>query len=501
MNVAQNLEKSAEQFPSSLAVVFEEQTFDYAAVNAAANRVGSILRGLGVLPGDAIAIFLPNIPDFVFAYFGILKLGAVVVSISSRLRYGEVKFILDDSQPKVIITSSELLGELPLDNGRVIVAVGDELPTGILSLNRLTADASPALQSADATADAPCAILYTSGTTGTPKGVVLSHGNVTSNVDAANLHCGIRQGQRMMVFLPLFHCFGQNAVMNCAIAAGATLILHRQFSPALILESIARNRVTHFYGVPTVFIHLLNMDRSTFDLSSVVYYFSAAAKMPLEVAQRWRQMVGLPIYEGYGLTETSPFSTYNHATDYRLGSVGTAIRDVEIGVVDEHDQRLSPGETGEIIVRGPNIMLGYLHHPEATAQAVRGGWFHTGDIGYMDDDGYVYVTDRLKDMINVSGLKVYPAEVENVIHQHSAVAEVAVYGLPDDTYGESVQANVVLKPDTSVSEEDLIGFCAERIAAYKVPRCIHFVTAIPKSPTGKVLKREIVAQALQSAAS
>ena len=343
--------------------------------------------------------------------------------------------------------------------------------------------------------DAPAAILYTSGTTGTPKGAVLSHNNVISNVAAANHHCGLKHGDKLLLFVPLFHCFGQNAILNCALASGATIVLHRQFVPGEMLESIQQHRVTHFYGVPTAFIWLLNADLTRFDLSSIGYYFSAAAKLPVEIAQQWRERFGLPIYEGYGLTETSPFSSYNHESDYRPGSVGTPIQQVEMQIWDEQNHALAPGQLGEIVIKGPNVMLGYWKRPEDTANAMRGGWFHSGDIGSVDEDGYFYITDRLKDMINVSGLKVYPAEVENVLYQHPAVQEAAVYGAPDELTGEAVWANVVLKRGQQATEEELIAFCGEHIAAFKAPRVVRLGEAIPKNPTGKVLKRLLVAAA------
>jgi long-chain acyl-CoA synthetase len=253
--------------------------------------------------------------------------------------------------------------------------------------------------------------------------------------------------------------------------------------------------VTHFYGVPTVFIWLLNARDIRSELASIQYYFSAAAKLPVEIAQHWRERFGLPIYEGYGLTETSPFSSYNHESEYRLGSVGTPIEHVEMQIWDEQGNVLVPGQLGEIVIRGPNIMLGYWNRPEETANALRGSWFHSGDIGSVDEDGYFYLTDRLKDMINISGLKVYPAEVENVLYQHPAVQEAAVYGALDELTGEAVWATVVLKTGQVATAEELIAFCGERIAAFKVPRVVKLGEAIPKNPTGKVLKRLLVAAA------
>ena len=494
MNIAQNLEIAAVNYPDTSAVIFEETAYSYSDVNERANRYTHALASRGVRFGDRVALLLPNVPHFIFAYFGVQKLGAVAVSINARLKPDEVKFILADSGAVAVITSTELLDNVPSEHRSNLVVVGQEPHNSAAADIDLMAT-SPEYTSRTVAADVPCAILYTSGTTGAPKGAVLSHGNVDSNVAAAIHHCGLRHGDRMLVFVPLFHCFGQNAIMNCAVACGATLVLHRQFIPSEILASVAQNRVTHFYGVPTTYIWLLNAGVASSDLAGVRYFFSAAAKLPLEIAQQWRDLFSRPIHEGYGLTETSPFSSYNHESHYRLGSVGTPIRHVEMQVWDEHDQELPAGVPGEIVIRGRNVMLGYWKRHEETSAAMRGGWFHSGDIGYVDEDGYFYITDRLKDMINVSGMKVYPAEVENVLYQHAAVHEAAVYGVPDDLLGEAVWATVVIKPGYVVTAEELLAFCNERIATFKVPRVVRFDETIPKNPTGKVLKRVLVSNA------
>ncbi|MEH2331109.1 class I adenylate-forming enzyme family protein [Nostoc sp.] len=256
-----------------------------------------------------------------------------------------------------------------------------------------------------------------------------------------------------------------------------------------ILNAIATHQVTMFFGVPTVFINLLNSDLSSYNLNSVRYYFSAAAPMPIEVAQTWQDKYGKVINEGYGLTETSPCASYNHDLKYKLGSIGAPIENVEMKVIDDNGRQVELSELGQIVIRGPNVMLGYWNRPLETAEVIKNGWFHTGDIGWVDEDGFFYIVDRLKDMINVSGFKVYPTEVENVIYQHSSVAEVAVYGVKDAIKGEIVQANIILRQGKIISEEQILKFCSERMAKYKLPCAINFVDFLPKNPTGKVLKR------------
>lgn len=491
MNIAHNIERGHQLFPNKTALIFEEQSFTYEQLDRLANRVTNGLQGLGIERGDRVALFLPNIPEFVISYLGILKLGAVTVSLNVMFKSDEVKFILNDCTAKVLITTKELIKNVPVGDlpelKHILIADG-QAKNGI-SLALLMASAIPKARAIEMERDEPAAIVYTSGTTGFPKGATLSHGNVISNMHSKNRYCGMQPDDRLLLFLPLFHCFGQNAVLNSGLNAGATLVLQRRFEPEQVLETIVNEGITMFFGVPTVFIKLLNTDTSGYDLSSVRYYFTAAAPMPVEVVQRWQEKHNQVIYEGYGLTETSPFASYNHELKYKLGSIGTPIENVEMKIVNFKGMEVQPGESGEIVIQGPNIMLGYWNRPAETAAVIKKGWFYTGDIGTMDEDGYFYLIDRLKDMVNVSGFKVYPTEVENVIYQHPAVAEVAVYGVPDPVKGEIVKANIILEVGQQIAEEELIAFCSERMAAYKIPRAIKFVNSLPKSATGKVLKR------------
>ena len=268
-----------------------------------------------------------------------------------------------------------------------------------------------------------------------------------------------------------------------------TLVLHRRFDRVSVLESIARDGVTMFFAVPTIYIMLLDAGIRAADMAHVRYFFSAAATMPIEVAERWKQVFGKPIYEGYGLSETSPFASYNHEWQHRPGSVGTAIANVELKIVDPLDDEVACGTWGEICIKGPNVMLGYWNRPEETAEALRGGWFHSGDIGYMDQDGFVFIVDRTKDMINAAGFKVWPREVEEVLYQHPAVGECAVYGLADPVKGEVPVAAIVLAAGAGLTTEELERFCRERLATYKVPRTFELVPSLPKNATGKILKR------------
>jgi long-chain acyl-CoA synthetase len=498
MNIAQNVERGARFFPNKAALVFESRSITYQELDCLASRLAGGLSRLGVKKGDRVALFLPNIPEFVISYLGILKVGAVSVSVNAMLKSGEVKFILRDCGAKALVTTEKLRNNVPdqelPDLNYILIAEGKSRQD--ISLEELIAGDHFEPRAIAMNRDEPAAIVYTSGTTGFPKGATLSHGNVISNMYAKNRCCRMQPEDRLLLFLPLFHCFGQNAILNSGLNACATIVLQRRFKPEQVLETIERDRITMFFGVPTVYLKLLAFDTSSYNLKSVRYYFTAAAPMPVEVVQRWQKKYNLTIHEGYGLTETSPFACYNHDLKYKLGSIGTPIENVEMKLVDPNGMEVSPGALGEILVRGPNVMLGYWNRPVETAQVFSDGWFHTGDLGCMDEDGYFYLVDRIKDTINVSGFKVYPAEVENILYAHPAVAEVAVYGIANPLKGEIVKADILLKTEFSVTQEELLEFCSQKLAVYKIPHTINFVEFIPKNTTGKVLKKVLRDQAV-----
>lgn len=498
MNVFDCLERSKIYFGQKEALWFKGAVTSYRDLYQQACHLSSAFRSrLKINPGDRVAIFLPNIPEFVLSYYAAVRLGAVAVSLNVMLKRDEVAFILNDCGAKALVTTRQLLEQVPersaIPRLKRIVCVG-EPEREALRFRDLMSESYSAAPKANLEPGAGAAILYTSGTTGKPKGVLLTHGNLVSNVYATNHHTRTSPSDRLICYLPLFHCFGQNFIMNSAFNAGATLVLHERFHPEEIVESLKTNRVTMFFAVPTVYNRLLALPKIEESFASVRYCFTAAAPMPLEVVRRWRESVGHIIYEGYGLTETSPFASYNHDFFYREGSVGTPIENVEMKIVDDNGAELRPGEVGEIAIKGPNVMRGYYRRREETAQVMRDGWFRTGDIGKMDEDGYFYLVDRAKDMINVAGFKVWPREVEEVLIQHPSIGEVAVVGVPDADTGEAVKAFVVLKEKASAGESEIISYCRDRIAVYKAPRFVEFIDALPKNPAGKILKRELRAR-------
>src|SRR5919106_3192009 len=497
MNIFDSLELANNQCPDKEAVIFKGQSISYRELYHQACRLSAVLsKRFNLKRGDRAALFLPNIPEFIIAYYAIQRLGGIAVSLNVMLKCDEVDFILRDSGAQFIVSVPSLLEQVPdnMPTLKVIISVGETNRSGCVQFSDLLSESAPEITLANLGRDDGAAILYTSGTTGKPKGVLLTHNNLKFNAGATNRSTQMSADDRLLCFLPLFHCFGQNFIMNSAVNIGAALILHERFVPNEILESVLVDRATIFLAVPAVYIRFLTQPNIEKYLQPIRYYFTAAAPMPVEVARRWRERFGKLIYEGYGLTETSPFASYNHHTEYRDGSVGSALDGVEIKVIDDKGDTLAPDEIGEIAIKGPNVMKGYYNRPQETAEAIRDGWFLSGDIGKMDKDGYVYLIDRAKDMVNVSGFKVWPREVEELLAKHDGVVETAVIGIPDPVSGEAVKAFVVKKEGAGLTEPEVIAFCRDRIANYKAPHFVEFVDSLPRNPSGKILKRELRAR-------
>jgi long-chain acyl-CoA synthetase len=493
MNIAQSLERSAYHHPERTALVFRDRRWTYRELDGEASRLAAGLAGLGIQPGERVGLHLPNWPEFVFAYYAATKVGAVPLSLNVTYRAEELRYIVNDGEAAAVVTADPVAAQLPpraaLPSVRHLVRVGTPGP-GEVAFRSLLGEGR--LRARDLDRTETCAILYTSATTGRPKGVMLSHENVVSNVWSTTHHLRMTPGDRGLCALPLFHCFGQNFIMNALLHAGATLVLQERFVLEEFLAAIPAQGITLLYAVPTMYILMLGAELGRYDLGSLRLCFSAAASLPREAERQWKERTGHDIHQGYGLTESSPSACYNHDTAFRPGSVGTPIENVEMRVVDPvTGDPVLDGEPGEIVIRGPNVMKGYFRNPEATAQAVRDGWLRSGDIGYRDADGYYFIVDRVKDMINVSGFKVFPREVEEVLYLHPGVKEAAVLGMPDPVRGEAVRAVVVAREGEAVDPAALQALCRERLASYKVPERVDFIAALPKNPTGKVLKKEL----------
>jgi len=440
---------------------------------------------------------MPNIPAFPVAFYGALLAGAVVVPMNPLLKGREVAYYLGDSGARVLLAWRDFAGEAAkgaADAGAEVIQVDDVDLSSALAGHRATA----APTDADDTDDA--VILYTSGTTGQPKGAQLTHGGLARNagLTAATLLQNSPEDV-MMGCLPLFHVFGLTCGLNATVLAGGTLTLLPRFDAGKALEIIARDRVTIFEGVPTMYAGMLHHpDADSANTTSLRLCVSGGAAMPVEILRGFEEKFGCMILEGYGLSETSPVASFNHPDKVRKpGSIGTPIEGVEMRLIDDEGNTVPDGEIGEIAIRGHNVMKGYWGKPEATAEAMKGGgeagggWFRTGDMARKDSDGYYFIVDRKKDLIIRGGYNVYPREIEEVLHEHPAVAEVAVVGIPHPELGEEVGAAVALKPGASATPEELRAFAKERVAAYKYPRHVWLVDALPKGPTGKILRRDV----------
>lgn len=489
-NLASWLTRQAAERPDAPAITQGELTLTYAALDDASARASTLLAGHGVGPGDRVSLIMPNVAYFPIAYYAILRLGAVVVPTNPLLKAGEISYIWQDSDSRVAVVFATFGPEAELaatDTGTdVIMVVPGEF-------EQLLAGQEPDSAVVRRDPEDSAVILYTSGTTGRPKGAELSHANIGSNVISSVDTLFFATAEDVLFGgLPLFHSFGQTCAMNASVYAGACLALLPKFDPTAALQLVSEQRVTIFLGVPTMYVALLGVeDKERFDTSSLRLAVSGGASLPVEVLRGVEQTFGLTLLEGYGLSETSPVATFNPPDrERKAGSIGVPIRGVQVRVVDADDHDAPVGEIGEIVIRGENIMKGYLNKPEATAEAMRGGWFHTGDLGRVDEDGYLFIVDRLKDMIIRNGFNVYPREVEELLYTHPAVAEAAVVGVTDAMHGEEIAAVVTLKPGASVTEDELRDWTKERIASYKYPRIVKF-GSIPKGPTGKILKREI----------
>ena len=494
MNLARIIRNGASCFPDREAIVFKSRSITYRQLNTAVDRAAYLLRDLGVRPGDRVGLYSENRPEWISLYYGLIRLGAVVVCISAAYRKTELDHLLKDSQPTCVLTSAGLADCLPpresLPEIKDFIII--ESQAALTGLDRPPDNNSVApFPEQDRDSDDPCVILYTGGTTGFPKGAMLTHKNILFTAQNACYHERTDQQDRGLCFLPLYHVFAGNHIMNNLLYAGGTLVLHDGFDLDEIVSSIEVNRVSRLYAVPTIYIRLLNNRDCHSRIRSVAYSFSAATSMPEEIVRQWRDVFGLNIHEAYGMTESSALATFNHLYRHKVGSVGTPAGIVEIRIVDRNDRPVPPGQEGEILISGPNVMKGYFNQPEETAKALAGGWLHSGDVGRIDEDGYLYIVDRLKDMIISGGLNVYPTEVENVLYLHQAVEECAVVGRLDPEYGEAVIAFVHLKQGCDCRSDELIRFCKENMASYKAPKKIIFVEEFPRTPQGKLLKREL----------
>ena len=485
LSLASTLAESALRYPERAAVVCGPDRLTYARLWEQARRYAAFFRRQGIQPGDRVAILLLNTPDFPAAYYGALAAGAVVVPVHALLTADEIGFILNDAGARILVCAAALATA-----GRTACEA-----TGTPFIEAGVPEDEPLAQMTLRDAQDDAVVLYTSGTTGRPKGAVLTQNNLVLNstVSAHDLF-EVTHEDVLLGALPLFHAFGQTCVMNTAFRTGATMVLMPRFDADAALQLMVEREVTIFEGVPTMYIALLDAARKNPARPPLRVCASGGAAIPVAVLEKFEEIFGAPIYEGYGLSETSPVASFNQREFGRkAGTVGCGIWGVELAIANpERDDRielLPCGELGEIIIRGHCVFKGYLNNPEATRAAIVDGWFRSGDLGTKDEDGFITIVDRKKDMIIRGGFNVYPREVEEVLMRHPAVKQVAVIGVPHETHGEEIVAVVCRHEAHDVTAEILIAWSQEHLARYKYPRHVHFIEAMPLGPSGKVLKR------------
>ena len=494
MNLAENLESSAIYFPDRPAIIKADREVSYLEFDQESNCVATALMKLGVQRGDPVALCAPSSYQWLVCYFGILKAGAVAVTLPSTLTKSELNQLLDDARPKILFTVDEKLDDLGDRRDRPylekIISPGGDIP-----YNKLLERGSRSFKAVDLNRKDTAAILYTGGTTGTPKGVMLTHENIKSSVHNVCHFERSNQDDRALCFLPPNHIFAQIHIMNSMIYAGGSVVIQPSFDLDKVLDAIRRHHITKFYGVPTIYYRLLQIGGLKEKLGVVKYCFSAAASMPGEIVREWKSRTHLNIHESYGMTETATMVTYNHYIRHVVGSVGTPVNIVEVQIRDPQGNVLRQGGEGEICICGPNVMKGYLNKPDETKAVFWGDWLRSGDVGVLDEDGYLYIIDRIKDMIITGGENVYPREIEEILYKIPEVGECSVIGLPDKEYGERVTACIVPKrKDWEIDPASLKSFLKTHLTSFKVPKDFIIVEELPKGSTGKILKRELKKQ-------
>ncbi len=511
LNLSMLLEDCVLRYPDNEAYVFNDTSLTFTQINSSVNKLANGLVAIGIKPGDKVAISCFNLPFFPIIYFGILKVGAVVVPLNVLLKKEEIAYHLEDADVKAYFC---FVGTNDLPVGKMGHAAFNQVPScerffmimptpdspspiqGAETLGSLMADQSTAFDMVATSAEDTALIIYTSGTTGRPKGAELTHNNLIHNAILSAELFRTENEDVQLIVLPLFHIFAMTTLMNAGLYKGMKSILLPRFQAETVFALMEKHKVSVFAGVPTMYWGLLNYKEAKFNYEEISKNLKTAvsggASLPVKVLEDFEERFKVNILEGYGMSEGSPVVTFNQIDlGCKAGSIGKPVWGVKVKLVDENDQEVPIGTKGELIFKGHNVMKGYYKRPEASAQALKGGWMHSGDIAIKDEDGFYYIVDRSKDIIIRGGLNIYPREIEEEMMKHEDVSLVAVIGIPNEQYGEEVKACVVLKEGANTSEQELITWIKERIAAYKYPRIIEFMGALPMSATGKILKKEL----------
>ena len=497
-NLYRILDQSARKHPDHTALIFRDHTITYGAFKVAADRLAAGMKKLGLGPGDRIALMLPNVPHFAFGFFATLKLGATLVTLSGSFRADEIHRRLEDSEAKAILfyegfRQYVLKAIQGLERCQSLLVLGDKPQPGETCLGPMMEAHEPLEVTASVNPDDTALIVYTGGMSGTVKGAELTHSNLNSNAEACRDFLKLQPSDGTVGVMPLSHPIGLTLTMNTFLHAGGRIVLHPKFDAASVMKSVETHRLTHFIGVPAMFAELAAMPETPeFSTTSLKFGLSTGDGLKQEVMDAFESRYKIPILEGYGLTEASPMASFNSpARERRAGSIGLPLPGVDMKIVDESGREVRPGQVGEIIVQGPNVMKGYLNRPEATREALKDGWLRTGDLALLDESGFGFIVSRNKNVIVKSGFSVYPVEVEKIILAHPKIQEAVVVGLPDPVQGEEIHACVVFREGEQAGEAEIIDYVRERIAMYKCPRTIHFCASLPKGPTGRVLRDRV----------
>ena len=496
MNIAELGLKSLETGEHT-SIIFEGQEITNRQMNRASNKLGNALKNLGVQRGDRIILQMPNCPEVLQSFQAIWKIGAIIVPISYQVGQEEINFIYQDAGATAVITSPEFLDKVNTARKKVpglekVIVVGSQAPVGAFLFQKLVDGGSDELEMVETADDEVAVLVYTSGTTGTPKGVMLTHAGLHFAAVSQQESCNLPQDLVTMAILPLCHAFGIAMMNGAFLRLYGKVVLMRQFNLEQLFENVQKYRIQSVPAVPTMYVYMtMYPDPKKYDVSSMKIWLSGSAPLSLETSQRFKEKFGDEIVQGWGLTETGGNNTSNVHVPNRVGSIGKPMNGIEMKIFDDKQNEMPPGRQGEIVVRGPVVMKGYWNRPEMTAEIVRNGWLHTGDIGYVDQDGYFFITDRKKDIIIKGGENISPRSIEEVLYNHPGVAEAAVVGMKDPVYGEDIKAFVTLKPGNIPTAEKLIEFCQGKLKNFFVPREIVILQAMPKTLVGKILKKEL----------
>ncbi len=498
MNLAQLPRQEIENFGEHVSIIFEEREWTNVEMNQASSRLAGALKELGIGKSDRVIIQMPNCPEVLQSFIAVYTLGAVVVPINFMVGEAETAYIYQDTGATTIISSREFLPKIEACRKdapeiRNIILIDEDNPPGTLSFQEILKDKPDTIEIEDAAEDDLAALIYTAGTTGQPKGVMHTHGSLLSNAKMQKDTLGFPSGMTSIGVLPLCHSYGIASMNLSMILGGGRTVVLNSFDIDKVFQSIDTYRANLIGAVPTMYIFmLLHPDPGKYDFSSMKYWISGSAPLTRETFDRFKEIFGFEIIEGWGLTEAGANNSVNPVDGKKkIGSIGKPMKGTLIKIVDDEGNELPPGEQGEIVISGPMLMKGYWNKPEETAKVLKDGWLHTGDVGYVDKEGYFFITERKKDLIIKGGENIAPREVEEVIYSHPKVSEASVVGMPDDVYGEEIKAFVVLLPEQSATEEEIIEHCKGKLKRFKSPKKIVFLDQLPKNLVGKILKKEL----------